>query len=100
MAFDEQLPAASAQNPQILPRPPDSPLPRAQIRPPLSLQHWLSNSDSRDQALRRAHIEGGMSLTAIARELGLSSSRVSRLVARATQTLRSDDALPGVKGRT
>lgn len=100
MAIDEQMLPASTQNQPVLRRPRDGPIPRAQIRPPLPLQHWLSNSDSRDHALRRAHVEGGMTLTAIARELGLSSSRVSRLVARATQTLRSDDAVAGAKGRT
>jgi len=100
MAFDEPMPPATTQNQQVLPRPRDGSIPRAQIRPPLPLQHWLSKSDSRDHALRRAHVEGGLSLTAIARELGLSSSRVSRLVARAAKAPPSDDAPPGAKGRT
>ncbi len=33
----------------------------------------------------RAQVESGLSMTAIARELGLSVSRVSRLIARAEQ---------------
>ena len=82
-AFDEHTPSASTENHQASQRPGYGPIPRAHTRPPLPLQHWLSSSSSRDQALRRAHVEGGLSLTAIAQELGLSASRVSRLVARA-----------------
>lgn len=58
-------------------------IPRAQLRPPRTLRQWLALGPSREQALRRANVEGGLSLTAMARELGLSVSRVSRLVARA-----------------
>jgi DNA-directed RNA polymerase specialized sigma subunit len=50
----------------------------------------LATSDSRDEALYRAHVESGMSMSEIARELGLSVSRVSRLIARAE----------GAKGKT
>lgn len=42
---------------------------------------WLRESGSRDAALYRAHTEGGLSMTALAHELGLSVSRVSRLIA-------------------
>jgi putative transposase len=42
---------------------------------------WLRESASREQALYRAHTEGGLSMTALAEELGLSVSRVSRLIA-------------------
>jgi len=34
----------------------------------------------------RAHTEGALSMSAIARELGLSVSRVSRLIARAERS--------------
>lgn len=57
--------------------------PRAQTRPPQTLQQWLAIGLTRDQALRQAHIDGGLTLTEMARDLGLSVSRVSRLVARA-----------------
>ena len=60
-------------------------IPREQTRPPQTMQHWLSTSQTREQALRQAHVEGGLTLTAMARELGLSVSRVSRLVARAAR---------------
>lgn len=42
---------------------------------------WLARSDSREQALYQAHTEGGMSMSVLAQTLGLSVSRVSRLVA-------------------
>ena len=41
----------------------------------------LAASPSREQALYQAHTEGGWSMTALAAELGLSVSRVSRLIA-------------------
>lgn len=43
---------------------------------------WLKlTENNREEALYRAHTEGGQSMTALARELGLSVSRVSRLIA-------------------
>lgn len=42
---------------------------------------WLRESSSREQALYRAHTEGGLSMTALAATLGLSVSRISRLIA-------------------
>lgn len=53
---------------------------RAKARP---LSYWLKHCASREEALLRAHTEGAMTMTALARELGLSVSRVSRLIARA-----------------
>jgi len=46
-----------------------------------SMQDWLLQSDSREQALYRAHTEGGLTMSAMARTLDLSVSRVSRIVA-------------------
>ena len=67
--------------------PPGGGIPREQVRAPRvlarSLAQWLAEGPNRAQALRRAHVAGGWTLTAMARELGLSVSRVSRLVARA-----------------
>ncbi|MEI8326611.1 MAG: transposase, partial [Betaproteobacteria bacterium] len=45
------------------------------------LQDWLTQSASREEGLYRAHTQGGISMTAIASMLGLSVSRVSRLIA-------------------
>lgn len=48
---------------------------------PRQWRDWLRGSASREEALYRAHTEGGQSMTELARELGLSVSRVSRLIA-------------------
>lgn len=53
---------------------------------------WLRDSDSREQALYRAHTEGGFSMTALAAELGLSVSRISRLIAVHERALQADGA--------
>ncbi|MCV2352492.1 transposase [Paucibacter sp. Y2R2-4] len=47
----------------------------------LDWAHWLRGSASREQALYRAHTEGGYAMTALAQQLDLSVSRISRLVA-------------------
>ncbi|HNB43466.1 MAG TPA: transposase [Burkholderiaceae bacterium] len=59
--------------------------PRAQRSRPATLQHWLTVCATRDEALYRAHTQSGLSMTALAGELGLSVSRVSRLIARVEQ---------------
>jgi REP element-mobilizing transposase RayT len=56
-------------------------VPRAQRRKPLSLAQLLAQCASREEALYRAYTEGGQSMTSIAAEVGLSVSRVSRLIA-------------------
>lgn len=45
-----------------------------------SFAQWRRGADSREQALYRAHTEGGVSMTALAGELQLSVSRISRLI--------------------
>lgn len=50
---------------------------------------WLARSASREQALLRAHTEGGLTMTALAAQLGLSLSRVSRLIASEEARLRA-----------
>ncbi len=49
-----------------------------------TVAQYLKASRSRDEGIARAHREGGHSLSAIAREIGLSVSRVSRIVAAET----------------
>jgi REP element-mobilizing transposase RayT len=56
-------------------------VPKAQRRHPGSLAHWLQACASREEALYRAHVESGLTMSALAAELGLSVSRVSRLIA-------------------
>jgi REP element-mobilizing transposase RayT/DNA-directed RNA polymerase specialized sigma24 family protein len=65
-------------------------IPKAQRRTTRSLAQWLSACGSREEALLRAHTQSGLTMSAIAKELGLSVSRVSRLIARAE----------GAKGKT
>jgi REP-associated tyrosine transposase len=61
----------------------DRDIPRIQRRKSRTLAQWLASCENREQALYRAHTESALSMSAIARELGLSVSRVSRLIARA-----------------
>lgn len=63
----------------------DRDIPRAQRSKMRSLDEWVKNCPNREEALLKAHTESALSMTAIARELGLSVSRVSRLIARAEQ---------------
>ena len=58
-------------------------VPRQQRSAPRELHHWLASQPTREAALLHAHREGGLTMTAIARELGLSVARVSQLIARA-----------------
>lgn len=57
-------------------------IPKAQRRTARSLAQWLRDCDSREESLFRAHTESGLTMSAMAKELGLSVSRVSRLIAR------------------
>ena len=63
----------------------DPDIPKVQRRKSRTLAQWLQGSERREQALYDAHTQGAMTMSAIARELGLSISRVSRLIARAEQ---------------
>jgi hypothetical protein len=56
-------------------------VPRRQTRRPASLASMLAERDDRDEAIVHAYRNGGFTMTAIARHLGLSVSRVSRVVA-------------------
>lgn len=51
-------------------------------RKTLTLTEWLAACETREEALWRAHVESGISISEIARGLERSVSRVSRLVAR------------------
>jgi DNA-directed RNA polymerase specialized sigma24 family protein len=57
-------------------------VPKAQRRRARSLAQWLAQCASREEALYLAYTEGGLSMTAIAADIGLSVSRVSRLIAQ------------------
>jgi putative transposase len=62
-------------------------VPRLQRRRPGSLQDCLNRHADRAQALRMAYRDHGITMTAMARQLGLSVSRVSRLIAAAEGSL-------------
>ena len=63
----------------------DRDIPKAQRRKVRGLAQWLESCTTREEALYRAHTESALSMSAMARELGLSVSRVSRLIARVDQ---------------
>ena len=58
-------------------------VPKAQRSTPRNLTHWLGVCETREEALRRAHVESAISMTAMAAQLGVSVARVSQLIARA-----------------
>ena len=63
----------------------DSDIPKIQRRKSRTLAQWLQSCQNREQALYNTHAHSAMTMSAIARELGLSISRVSRLSARAEE---------------
>jgi len=56
------------------------PLAQRAAAPMLSLAQWLAQSATREQAFCDAYRRGGMTMTQIAREAGLSVTHVSRLI--------------------
>jgi REP element-mobilizing transposase RayT len=56
-------------------------VPRVQRHRPVSLGQLMREGLSREAALHAAYTEGGLTMTQLASELGLSVSRVSRLIA-------------------
>lgn len=67
----------------------DRAIPKAQRSRPLALAHGLKQCESREEALRRAYVHGGISMTALAGEMGLTLARVSQLIARAEKAARA-----------
>ncbi len=68
-------------------------MPKAQRSAPQDLTHWLRVCENRKEALRRAHVEkSGISMTALAGELGLSVARISQLISRAKASRFADTA--------
>jgi hypothetical protein len=58
-------------------------IPRRQTRRPASLDRLLAQHGDRDEAIVQACRDGGFTRSAIARQLGLSVSRVSRVISMA-----------------
>ena len=67
-------------------------IPKAQRASPKALQDWLALMPSRDEAIVAAHRHSQLSMSDIARALGLSVSRVSRIIARAQDQTRAPSA--------
>ncbi|MFD2452189.1 RNA polymerase sigma factor sigma-70 region 4 domain-containing protein [Ideonella paludis] len=61
----------------------NSSVPRVQRQSARTLADWLAVCPSREEALWRAHVSSGLTMTALAKELGLSVARVSQLIAKA-----------------
>ena len=57
-------------------------VPRPQRSRPLPLSHWLQVCATREEAFYRAHVDSGMTMTAIGAEVGLTMGRVSQLIQR------------------
>ncbi|TMQ76714.1 hypothetical protein ACCUM_4001 [Candidatus Accumulibacter phosphatis] len=83
-AFVERMQALSVPQQEV-----SRDVPRPQRSQLLTLSQWLGSSESRAQELLCAHTQSGISMTAIAREMGLSVSYVSRLMGRAEAALQA-----------
>jgi putative transposase len=77
-AFIERVQAGIKQGQRKNPE-----IPRMQRKVAKTVTQWLATSASREEAVRRAYIEGGMSMSDIAKDLGKSVSWISRLIRRA-----------------
>jgi len=60
----------------------DDDIPKIQRRKSRTLAQWMESCENREQALYNAHTQSAMTMSAFARERGLSLSRVRRLIAR------------------
>ncbi len=58
-------------------------VPKAQRSTPKTLAQWLRSCTTREEAMRCAYMQSGLTMTAIANEVGLSVARVSQLIAKA-----------------
>jgi AraC-like DNA-binding protein len=67
-------------------------IPKAQRASPKTLQDWLGLMPNRDEAIVAAHQHSRLSMSDIARALGLSVSRVSRIIARVQDQTRAPSA--------
>ena len=65
-------------------------VPKVQRSSTRSLAEWLAHCDSREEALRRAYTESGLSMAAMAAELGVTLGRVSQLIGRAERKVAEE----------
>ena len=57
-------------------------IPKKQRSSPQTLTQWLMKCPNRDEALYRAYTESGLTMTALAAEIGVTVARVGQLIAR------------------
>jgi len=57
-------------------------VPKAQRTKNVTLAQWMAHSEDRAEALWHAHVDSGITMTALANELGVSVARVSQLIRR------------------
>jgi len=67
-------------------------IPKAHRSQPKTLTQWLRSCASREEALRCGYVLSGITMTAMAAELGLTVARVSQLIARAEARLAHPEA--------
>ena len=70
--------------------------PSVQRNRPWRLSHWFASSRSTPEALLRAHIDGGFSMSVLAKELGQSVSTISRMIRAAKHQLGQENGIDGV----
>jgi len=63
-------------------------VPKPQRRRMRTLGQWLAQCGSREEALYMAYTESGLTMSAMAAEIGVSVSRVSRLIAQVEEAKR------------
>ncbi|RQO59957.1 transposase [Paucibacter sp. KBW04] len=63
-------------------------VPKVQRSSTRRLAEWLARCETREEAYWRAYTESGLSMTAIAKEVGLTLARVSQLIAKAERNGR------------
>jgi hypothetical protein len=80
-----QVSPATALTPQL------REVPRPQRAAPMTLQDCLREFEPRGEALRVAYRQCGITMTRMAAELGLSVSRISRLIAAAERSPAPED---------
>ena len=64
-------------------------IPKAQRSRPRTLAQWMQECPNRQEALRCAYVHSGISMTDLAKQVGLTLSRVSQLIARAEKVAQT-----------
>jgi putative transposase len=87
--FVERMQQQSMSLASVAAAPSSKAIPKAQRSRPRTLVEWLKECPSREEALRCAYVLSGISMRDLAREQGLTVSRVSQLIARAEKVAQA-----------